>query len=97
MRRSADRGPPGPHIAKSELVGLAVEVVASRDPTLRGLTGVVVDETRNTFVIERPGGREARVAKKGQAFAFALPDGSRVVVEGARLAFAPQDRTKKAR
>lgn len=35
-----------------ELIGLLVKVDSSCDPTLNGLSGRVIDETRNTFKIE---------------------------------------------
>ena len=83
-------------VAARELIGLDVTVVASGDPGLVGLEGRVVDESRNTFLVERPDGREARVAKRGQTFAFELPEG-RATVRGEALNFAPEDRIKKTR
>jgi ribonuclease P protein subunit POP4 len=89
---------PVKHVAKGELIGLEVGVVESGDPTLVGLEGVIVDETRNTFKIERASnGREATVPKRGQSFAFRTLEGERVQLDGEALSFAPQDRTKKAR
>ncbi|MDV0445967.1 hypothetical protein MmiAt1_15710 [Methanimicrococcus sp. At1] len=35
-----------------ELIGLLVKVDSSCDPTINGLSGLVVDETRNTLEIE---------------------------------------------
>lgn len=83
-------------VAKRELIGLDVTVVASGDPGLVGLEGRVADESRNTFLVERPDGREARVPKRGQSFAFVFPEGT-AVVQGEALGFAPEDRIKKSR
>lgn len=81
---------------RRELIGLDVTVVASSDPGLVGAEGRIVDETRNTFVVSRPDGREARVAKNGQTFSFAFPEG-RVVIPGDELNHAPHQRIKKTR
>ena len=40
------------NLARHELIGLEVEVESSTDPGLIGLSGKVVDETRNTFLLE---------------------------------------------
>ncbi len=82
--------------ARRELIGLRVTVVASGDPGLVGLVGRVVDESRGTFLVERPDGSEARVPKTGQTLAFEFPEG-RAIVEGDSLRFAPEDRIKKIR
>lgn len=84
-------------VRKGELIGLPVTVVESGDPTLRGLAGTVVDESRSTFIVERADGREVNVPKTGQTFRFTLENGSLAVVDGATIAFAPEERTKKAR
>lgn len=68
----------------------------STDPTLVGTVGTVVDETLNTFVLERPDSTEIRVAKASCAFAFETSDGP-VRVEGARIRYRPEDRIKKVR
>ena len=91
MRRSSRRS-----VAKEELIGLGVEVVSSGHPGFIGLAGRVVDETKHTFRVEAADGRELLVPKKGQRFAFHTPDG-RFELDGADIAFQPEERTKKAR
>ena len=39
-------------LARHELIGLFAQVEVSSDPGLVGLSGQVVDETRNTFLLE---------------------------------------------
>ncbi len=95
MQRSADEEIPK-HVAKGELIGLRMEVVDSRHPPLRGLVGLVVDETRNTLVVETPRGAKV-VPKRGQRFRFTLVDGGSATLDGARIAYRPEDRLKKAR
>ena len=80
-------------LRKHELIGLAVVVRRSTDPSLVGLRGRVVDETRNTFIVETAKG-EKRVQKKGAEFAFGA-EGVRVL--GDEILFRPEDRIKKVR
>ena len=56
----------------------------------------MVDETLNTFVVERDDGREVRVAKAPCVFAFETRDGP-VELDGLRLRYRPEDRIKKVR
>ncbi len=81
-------------LTKHELIGLQVAVVRATDPSLVGVEGLVVDETRNTVVVEA-GGREKRVPKQGSRFRFQVQGG--VEVEGNEILFRPEDRVKKAR
>jgi len=80
-------------LRKHELIGLSVVVREATDPTLVGLRGRVVDETRNTLLVETAKG-EKRVPKKGVEFAFGSEG---VRVQGDDLLFRPEDRIKRAR
>lgn len=77
-----------------EYIGLPVTVVRSPSRTMAGLKGVVVDETRNTFVIERPDGRVVRIPKVGCLFRFEK-GGKTFDVEGSSIRFRPEERPKK--
>jgi ribonuclease P protein subunit POP4 len=79
---------------KHELIGLEVRVADASDPSHRGLRGRVVDETRNTLVLD-VGGRELTIPKRGSVFLFQLDE--EVLIEGNRLLYRPEDRVKKAR
>src|SRR4030067_1478458 len=57
------------NLRKHELIGLRVEIVRSEDPGLLGVAGVVVDETRNTLLIDAAG-REKRIAQEGTRLAL---------------------------
>ncbi len=78
-----------------ELIGLRVAVVRSSVKHLAGFSGIVVDESKNTFVFEKEGGVEKRIPKKACVFEFVLPNGERAAVEGETIAFAPEERPKK--
>lgn len=68
------------NVARHELIGLEV-TVESPHPGWNGLSGRVVDETKHTFLVERPSGKEARVPKAGQRFVFRVA-GARVENDG---------------
>ena len=82
------------NVRKHELIGLQVAILRSPDPSLVGVRGLVVDETRNTLVV-KAGDREKRVPKEGARFRFEVQGG--VEVEGDEILYRPEDRTKKAR
>ena len=79
-----------------ELIGLYAKVAESSSLPHKGLKGLVVDETKNTFVI-RVGTEEKIVPKKGRIFLFTLPSKEKVRLEGGKIAFRPYDRPKKLR
>ena len=79
-----------------ELIGLNAKVAESSSLPHKGLKGLVVDETKNTFVI-RVGIEEKIVPKKGRIFLFTLPSKEKVRLEGGKIAFRPYDRPKKLR
>ena len=66
------------NLRKHELIGLEVAILRSTDPSLVGVRGLVVDETRNTLVVEA-GGREKRVPKEGARFRFESQGGGQSV------------------
>ena len=82
-------------VARHELIGLRV-LVESPSAGHDGLDGTVVDETKNTFLVELGGGSEKRVPKAGNRFVF-LVGNERFVVRGEEIMFRPEDRTKKVR
>ncbi len=77
-----------------ELIGLPITVARSTDDSKVGLTGTVVDESRNMLIIETNNGRRS-AAKDECVFHFTLPQGDCVEVEGAVLVARPEDRIKK--
>jgi len=81
------------NILRHELIGLKALVARSANPLLTGMRGMIIDETRNTVRLSTR--RGVKVIPKGVAvFRLALPDGSIVEVEGAKLVGKPQDRIK---
>ena len=75
------------------LVGLHVRVASHPDEGLEGLSGKIVDETKN-FIVVDTGKKLVSVQKLGY-FEFTLPDGKRVLVRGETLKGRPEDRLKR--
>ena len=81
-------------LARHELIGLEVNVEASSNPGQIGLSGQVVDETRNTFLLETKA-KVVRLAKKNTSLDFTLPFGQKVRIAGSVLISQPENRISK--
>ena len=77
---------------RTEFIGLDVEVLSS---PYSGISGKVVDETKNTFTIDSAG-TERMVPKPGNEFRFTY-EGKEFVVKGKDIQHRPEDRIKKVR
>ena len=77
---------------RSEFIGLDVEVLSA---PFSGISGRVVDETKNTFTIASAG-TERMVPKPGNEFRFTY-EGNEFVVKGKDIQHRPEDRIKKVR
>lgn len=82
------------NIVRHELVGLEVRVVDSTNPSQVGLSGRVVDESRNMLSIDT-GKAVKSLAKEDCTFSFRLPSGEWLRVKGSLLVARPEDRVKK--
>ena len=74
-----------------ELNGQQVEVTDHTDPSLCGISGTVIDESREMLVI-RSNGLKKIISKRPAKFVF--EDGELV---GKKIAYRPQDRIKKVK
>ena len=83
-----------PEIIQHEFIGLKAKVVKCTNPDCEGIEGKVIDETRNTFLLEK-NGIEKRVIKETSVFHFTYPDGTVVEISGKLLVGRPEDRIKK--
>ena len=81
-------------ITQSELIGLKAKVAESTNRDSVGISGKVIDETRNTLVI-RQNNSDKVIPKETTVFQFTLSDGSVVEVEGNAIIGRPEDRVKK--
>lgn len=83
-----------PAIIQHEFIGTEAEVAKSNDPNYIGLSGKIIDETRNTFTILHEGKRR-KIVKDIAVFHFRLPDETVVEIDGKLLVGRPEDRLKK--
>jgi ribonuclease P protein subunit POP4 len=81
-------------IVQCEFIGLETKVVRSSNPHIVGISGRVVDETRNTLTILHDGKRKV-VIKDTAVFDFVMPDGTVVEIDGKVILGRPEDRIKK--
>ncbi len=82
------------NLVRHELIGLRVRVAESLNPKSAGLSGKVVDETRNTFVIEKADGKEVTLSKEEHVFSFEIGS-AWVKIDGRLLVARPEDRIRK--
>ena len=77
-----------------EYIGLMATIVKSPSRKRIGISGKVVDETKNTIMIEKSDGKVARIPKESTTFAFRKGN-ERFEIDGSRIMYRPEDRTKK--
>lgn len=83
-----------PEIIQHEFIGLEAKVAESSNPGYLGISGTIIDETRNTFTIQR--GKKVKTIVKNQAvFHFTVPDATIVEIDGKILVGKPEERLKK--
>jgi len=82
------------NLVMHELIGLAVRIKDSTDPSQKKLSGKVVDESYSTLKIEVKG-KEKIIPKGNSIFIFTLPNKQKVQVDGKLLISRPEDRIKK--
>ena len=81
-------------IARGTLICLEAEVTSSADPTLTGLHGMVVDETKNTITVRTING-DKMIPKDVAVLRFGPPRGQGATREGHSFAQRPEDRLRK--
>jgi len=82
-------------IIRHELIDLHVKVVDSTDPSIIGMEGRVIDESRNTLTIEKKDGKTKSLIKENCVFSFEYKKGNYVKIIGKLLVARPEDRIKK--
>lgn len=74
-----------------EFIGENVTVSEHTDPSLRGVSGIIVGESRETITIENSGIQKMISKRPGK---FMFENGELV---GNKIAYRPQDRIKKVK
>ncbi|MBA3044300.1 MAG: ribonuclease P protein subunit [Candidatus Thermoplasmatota archaeon] len=80
-------------LIEETLIGLKVEITEARCRGYIGLKGRIVDETKNTFLLEND--RIRRIPKKDVKFRFITSNGRDMELNGSMLIHRPEDRIKK--
>jgi ribonuclease P protein subunit POP4 len=84
-----------PDVVRCEFIGTQAKIHRSSHPENIGISGRVVDETRNTFSILQKTKCKI-VAKQSSVFCFKFSDGTVVEIDGRILVGRPEDRLKKS-
>jgi ribonuclease P protein subunit POP4 len=80
-------------IIRHEIIGLNVEIVKAKNPSLIGIKGKIVDETKNMITIKQDS--EMKNVLKDQAV-FNIEIGNKIFqIDGKLLVGRPEDRLKK--
>jgi len=82
-------------LARDELIGLSVKIKECSDPTWLGKKGLIIDETKNTFLIKIDK-QEKKIAKNTAVFEFKYND-NKIIIKGSEIMYRPEDRIKKIR
>jgi ribonuclease P protein subunit POP4 len=77
-----------------EIIGLGAKIVESTDPTLNGISGLIVFETRNTILI-RTDFAVKRIAKKAAKKIEINTQSGVCFISGSSLIGRPEDRTSR--
>lgn len=77
------------NLPKHELIGLQAEIIEASNDNYIGISGEVLDETRDTLNIG-----DKTVEKKSCVFLFKLPTGEEVEIDGQIIAKRPEERLK---
>ncbi len=79
----------------STFIGYEVEVINATNPSLIGIKGKVVDETKNLLIVKTEK-KEVKVPKNNAVFRFYL-NNEYVDVSGWAISFRPHERPKKVK
>jgi ribonuclease P protein subunit POP4 len=83
-----------PEVIRYEFIGTEAKVAGSVHPDYVGLSGKIVNETRNTFIFLHEGKRKI-VPKSCSVFHFRFSDRGTVEIDGSLLVGRSEDRLKK--
>ena len=76
-------------IVRHEIVGLSIKIVESKNPSLLGLKGKIIDETKNTITIQTKTSTKKIIKDQ-----IKMEIGNKLI-EGKHLVGRPHERTSK--
>jgi len=77
-------------VLKAELIGCKLEVINSKNPSLIGMAGMIIDETKNMFTLDN----KKKLIKSQSVFKIGIK-GKTYEIDGKILQTRPEDRIKK--
>ena len=77
-----------------ELIGLNIRILDDTSVTLTDVSGNIINETKNTFLIRTPKGKKMVTKKNATTIGFAIDSGV-CFISGASLIGRPEDRITK--
>jgi len=83
-----------PDIIRYEFIGAKGQVAQSHNMNYVGVSGIVVGESKNTFIFQGEG-KARSLIKEAATFDFTFNDGTVVEIDGKLLVGRPEDRLKK--
>ncbi len=84
-----------PDIICHEFIGTQATVTQSTHQGYVGISGKIIDETKNTLTFQKEG-QAKKVIKNSSIFNFMFTDGTIVEINGKLLVGRPEDRLKKS-
>nr|WP_320162545.1 ribonuclease P protein subunit [uncultured Methanoregula sp.] len=79
------------NVLSHELIGLGILVSGAANPNHRGLSGTIIDETKNLLAVETCNGVK-RIPKMHSTFQVLLPSRELVEIDGSVMVLAPERR-----
>jgi len=76
------------NILRHELIGLECFVISSPDAGQTGISGVIIDETKNTLRVRTANGIKT-FEKQYRILRVTLPDGTKVQIDGSAISNSP--------
>lgn len=81
------------NIERHELIGLSIKITESKNPTLLGLEGKIIDETQNTITIQSKNSTKKII--KNQIKMRIKINQKEMIIDGNQLVGRPHERIKK--
>jgi len=83
----------GKRFLKEELIGLTIRIIDSKNKTLIGKEGKIVNETKNTITIRRK--NKEKMLLKNQIKFVIKNSTNKEVIDGSLLKYKPEHRIKR--
>ncbi|MEM4259681.1 MAG: ribonuclease P protein subunit [Candidatus Woesearchaeota archaeon] len=75
---------------KEEFIGKKIEIINSKNKSMIGVSGTIIDETKNTFKIRKQGEKIITIMKKNNTFLI-----DKITIKGNNIIMRSEDRIKK--